>query len=55
MSEMTLPSRHRIRNSNPGAEHAISRSQRLPSIRVDGEEVFLFLSNRRDREPNLKL
>ena len=35
MSEITLPSRHRIRNSNLGgleAEHATSRSRRLPTI-----------------------
>ena len=24
------------------------------ALRVDGEETFLFLSNRRDREPNLE-
>ena len=40
------------------AEHATSRSRRLPTIlisHVDGEETFLFLSNRRDREPNPEL
>ena len=49
MNEMTLSSRHRIRNSGP--EHAISRSRKLPTIRVlhvDGEETFLFISNRRE-------
>ena len=40
------------------AEHATSRSQRLPTILTftrDGEETFFFLSNRRDREPNPEL
>ena len=32
-----------------------ARSRRLPTIHVDGEEIFLFLSNRRDREPNPEL
>ena len=44
MGAMTLPSGHRIRNSNPEAEHATSRSRRLPTyevLRVDGEETFL--------------
>ena len=55
---MTLPSRHRIWNSNPGG----LRSETLPLghggspqywvLRVDGEETCLFLSNRRDRETN---
>ena len=53
--EMTLPSRHRIRNSNPRG----LRPSTLPLghggstqywvLGVDGEETFLFLSNRRDR------
>ena len=56
MIEMTLSSRHRIRNSNPGGlrpstlplGHGGSPQYRLSH--VDGEETFLFLSNRRDRE-----
>ena len=58
MIEMTLSSRHRIRNSSPGG----LRPSTLPLghggstqywlSHVDGEETFLFLSNRRDREPN---
>ena len=56
MRAMTLPSRHRIRNSNPeGLRPSTSRSWRLPTIvsfRSDGEETFLFLSNHRDRETN---
>ena len=40
------------------AEHATSQSRRLLtilSLRVDGEEAFLFLSNRLDRETNPEL
>ena len=41
------------------AEHATSRSRRLPTIltftRGWGRNIFLFLSNRRDREPNPEL
>ena len=58
---MTLSSRHRIRNSSPGG----LRSSTLPLghgcssqywlSHVDGEETFLLLSNRRDREPNPEL
>ena len=61
MNEMTLPSRHRIRNSSPVA----LRLSTLPLghggspqywlSHVDGEEAFLFLSNGRDREPNPEL
>ena len=61
MIEMTLFSRHRIRNSSPGG----LRPSTLPLghggspqywlSHVDGEETFLFLSNRRDREPNPEL
>ena len=49
MNEMTLSSRHRIRSSSPGG----LRPSTLPLGHggVDGEETFLFLSNRRDREP----
>ena len=56
MIEMTLSSRHRIRNSSPGGlstlplVHAGSPLYWL--LHVDGEETFLFLSSRRDREPN---
>ena len=59
--EMTLSSRHRIRISSPGD----LRPSNLPLghggspqywlSHVDGEETFLFLSNRRDREPNPEL
>ena len=58
---MTLSSRHRIWNSSPGG----LRPSTLPLghggspqywlSHVDGEETFLFLSNRRDREPNPEL
>ena len=61
MSQMTLPSRHKIPNSNPGG----LRPSTLPLgrggspqywvLRVDGEETSLFLSNRRDRETNPEL
>ena len=41
------------------AEHATSRSRRLPTIlafpRGWGRSIFLFLSNRRNREPNPEL
>ena len=41
------------------AEHATSRSRRLPTIltftRGWGRNIFLFLSNRRDREPSPEL
>ena len=61
MIEMTLSSRHRIRNSNLGGlrpstlplGHGGSPQYQLSH--VDGEETFLFLSNRRDREPNSEL
>ena len=61
MIEMTLSSRHRIRNSSPGG----LRPSTLPLghggspqywlSHVNGEETFLFLWNRRDREPNPEL
>ena len=61
MIEMTLSSRHMIRNSSPGG----LRSSTLPLghggspqywlSHVDGEETFLFLSKRRDREPSPEL
>ena len=61
MIEMTLSSRHRIWNSSPGG----LRPSTLPLghggspqywlSHVDGEETFLVLSNRRDREPNPEL
>ena len=58
MSEMTLPSRHRIRNSNPGCLSTLplghGGSPQYWVLRVDGEETFVFLSNRRDRETNPK-
>ena len=55
---MTLSSRHRIRNSSPGGLRPStlppghSGSPQYWVLHVDGEETFLFLSNRRDREPN---
>ena len=53
MIEMTLSSRHRIRNSSPGGlrpstlplGHGGSPQYHLSH--VDGEETILFLSNRR--------
>ena len=61
MIEMTLSSRHRIRNSSPGG----LRPSTLPLghggspqywvLHVDGGETFLFLLNRQDREPNPEL
>ena len=58
VSEMTLPFRYRIRNSNPGGlrPSTLPLSHKDSSqywvLRVDGEETFLFLSNRRDRKTN---
>ena len=60
MSEMTLPSRHRIQNSNTGGlrpstlpfGHGGSPQYRV--LGEDGEETFLCFSNRRDRETNPK-
>ena len=59
MNEMTLSSRHsKFEPWRSEAEHATSRSRRLPTIlsftRGWGE-TFLFLSNRRDLEPNPEL
>ena len=57
---MTLPSRYRIRNANPGGLRPSTLplghggSPKYSVLRVDGEEIFLFLLNRRDREPNLE-
>ena len=57
MNAMTLSSRHRIRNSSPGG----LRPSTLLLVHGGspqyfytwmGEATFLFLSNRRDREPN---
>ena len=53
---MTLPSRHRIRNSNSGGlwpsklplGHGGSLRYRV--LLVDGEETYLFLPRRRDRK-----
>ena len=61
MIDMTLSSRHRIRNSSPGSlrpstlplGHGGSPQYKLSH--VDGEETLLFFSNRRDREPNPEL
>ena len=45
MNEMTLSCRHRIQNSSPEAEHATSRSRRLPTIlsftRGWGRNIFV--------------
>ena len=49
MNTMTLPSRHRIRNSSPGGlrpstlplDHGGSRN--IKSLRVSGEETFVSL------------
>ena len=53
MIEMTLSSRHRIRNSSPRPSTLPLSHGRV--LHVDGGETFLFLSNRQDREPNPKL
>ena len=51
MSEMTLPSRHRILNSNPGGLRPSTQplahggSPQYCVLRVDGEGIFLFLSS----------
>ena len=58
MIEMTLSSRHRIRNSNPGGlrpstlplGHGGSHNTNFHTWM--GKKHFLFLSNCRDREPN---
>ena len=47
MNEMTLPSRHRIRNSNAGGLVPSSLSlgpalHNIESLRVSGEETFRF-------------
>ena len=60
MIEMTLSSRHRIRNSSPGGlrpstlplGHGGSPHYWLAHV---GKNHFLFLSNRRDREPSPEL
>ena len=55
---MTLSSRHRIRNSSPGGLRPSSLplghggSPQYCVSHVDGEDTFLLLPNRRDREPN---
>ena len=56
MSEMTLPTRHRIRNSIPGGISPSTLllghrgSQQYLVLQVDGEET-----NRRDRETSPEL
>ena len=61
MNEMTLSSRHRIRNSSPGGLRPSTLplghvgSPQYRPLHVDGGGTFLFLSNRRDREPNPEL
>ena len=59
MNEMTLLSRHRIRNSSPGGlrpstlplGHATSVPHNIESSRVSGEETFSFADT--PREPSL--
>ena len=59
MSEMTLPSRHRVQDSNPSDPRPSTLplghagSPQYCVLRVDGKETFL--SNRRDREVNAEL
>ena len=55
MSEMTLPSRPKIRNSNPEGLRPSTLPLGHGVLRVDGEETFWILSNRRDREMNHEL
>ena len=66
MREMTLPCRHRIRNSNPGglrpsylsvseAPHNIESLRVRKSYHSVTKATFLFLTNRRDRETNPEL
>ena len=61
MNEMTLSSRHQTRNSSPGGLRPSTLSlghggsPQYWVSHVDGEETFLLLSNRRDREPNPEL
>ena len=55
MIEMTLSSRHRIRNSSSGGLRPSTLPLGHGLSHVDGEATFLFLSNRRDREPNPEL
>ena len=61
MIEMTLSSRHRMRNSSPGGlrrstlplGHGTPRNTDFHTWME--KKHFLFLSNRRDREPNPEL
>ena len=61
MIEMILSSRHRIRNTSPGGLRPSTLRLGHGGFpqnwlsHVDGEETFLLLSNRRDREPNPEL
>ena len=58
---MTLSSRHRIRNSSPGglrpSTPPLGHGGSPPYwvLHVDGEETYLFLSNRWDRESSYEL
>ena len=54
MIEMTLSSRQRIKNSSPGGlrPSTLPLGPQYSLSHVDGEETLLFLSSRRDREPN---
>ena len=58
---MTLPSRHRIWNSNQGGLRARTLplghrgSSQYWVLRVDGKETFLFPSNRRDPSANYNI
>ena len=61
MNDMTLSSRHRIQSSSPGGLRPSTLplghrgSPQYSVLHVDREETFLFLSYRRDREPNPEL
>ena len=55
MTQMTLPFRHIIRNSNLRGLSLSTLPLDDEVSRVDGEETFLFLSNRRDRERSPEL
>ena len=61
MSEMTLPSRHRIRNSNPGGLRPSTLplghggSPQILSFTSGWGRNLFFLSNHRDRETSPEL
>ena len=55
MSEMTLLSGHRTRNSNPAGLRPSTLPLGHGVLRVDGKETFVHLTNRRNRETNPEL